>query len=79
MPIPVVHWVLGMNRQIALGEKTGDSMMNSLRVMALVRKSGGDIETFNALRVAGRTPLQVVGGGVMGPVGSWLKGMLWPF
>lgn len=79
VPIPVVHWVLGMNRQIALGEKTGDSMMNSLRVMALVRKSGGDIETFNALRVAGRTPLQVVGGGVMGPVGSWLKGMLWPF
>ena len=79
VPIPVVHWVLGMNRQIALGEKTGDSMMNSLRVMALVRKSGGDIETFNALRVAGRTPLQVVGGGVMGPVGAWLKGMLWPF
>lgn len=76
VPIPVVHWVLGMNRQIALAEKTGDSLMNTLRALAVVRKTGGDMATFNALRVARRNPLQAARGAVFGPVGSWVTSWL---
>jgi hypothetical protein len=48
VPISSVHWVLGMNRQIALAEKIGDPIDGAVRNMILNHKAGLSLSTFNA-------------------------------
>ena len=48
VPISSVHWVLGMNRQIALAEKIGDPIDSAVRNMVLNHKAGLPLSTFNA-------------------------------
>ena len=72
IPLPVVHWVLGMNRQRALGEKLDAPVDGKLRALAAMRMTGGSLETFNALRIAQRTPSQALRGCVLGPLGGWI-------
>ena len=48
VPISSVHWVLGMNRQIALAEKIGDPIDGAVRNMVLNHKAGLPLSTFNA-------------------------------
>ncbi len=76
IPIPVVHWVLGMNRQRALGEKLNAPIDKKLRTLGAVRMSGGSLEAHNALRIAQRSPLQALRGGILGPLGGWVEKLL---
>lgn len=48
VPISSVHWVLGMNRQMALAEKIGDPIDSAVRNMILNHKAGMPLSTFNA-------------------------------
>jgi hypothetical protein len=48
VPISSVHWVLGMNRQMALAEKIGDPIDSAVRNMVLNHKAGLPLSTFNA-------------------------------
>ncbi|MCA9780506.1 MAG: hypothetical protein KC800_27470, partial [Candidatus Eremiobacteraeota bacterium] len=48
VPISSVHWVLGMNRQIALAEKIGDPIDGAVRNMVINHKAGLPLSTFNA-------------------------------
>ena len=48
VPLSSVHWVLGMNRQMALAEKIGDPIDTAVRNMILNHKSGLPLSTFNA-------------------------------
>lgn len=76
IPIEVVHWVLGMNRQRSLGEKLDAPIDGKLRRLAAVRMTGGSLKAYNALRIARRSPLQALRGGILGPVGGWLEKLL---
>lgn len=85
VPISSVHWVLGLNRQMALAEKIGDPIDKAVRDMILNHKAGLPLATFNAsygsgtkltalgkqaLRAAGDAARSVVGS-VAGSVGTW--------
>ncbi len=48
VPISSVHWVLGLNRQIALAEKIGDPIDDAVKNMVLNHKAGLPLATFNA-------------------------------
>lgn len=76
IPLPVVHWVLGMNRQVALGEKLGTPIEGKLKLLAGMRKTGGSLEAYNALRIAQRTPAQLLQGSILGPLGGWVGHLL---
>ena len=41
-----------------------------------MRMTGGSLETFNALRIAQRSPIQALQGGVLGPLGGWIGKIL---
>lgn len=76
IPIPVVHWILGMNRQRALGEKIDRPFEKQIRNLGKVRFTGGSLDVYNAMRIARRTPIQALQGGLLGPVGGWLQKVL---
>jgi hypothetical protein len=48
VPISSVHWVLGMNRQMALAEKIGDPIDSAVRNLIINHKAGLPLSTFNA-------------------------------
>lgn len=48
VPISSVHWVLGVNRQMALAEKIGDPIDSAVRNMVLNHKAGLPLSSFNA-------------------------------
>lgn len=48
VPISSVHWVLGLNRQMALAEKIGDPIDGAVKNMVLNHKAGLSLATFNA-------------------------------
>lgn len=54
VPLPVVHWILGANRQVALGKKVGFKAYQMLRNMVIVRRVGGPLVLYNALHLANR-------------------------
>ncbi len=48
VPISSVHWVLGLNRQIALAEKIGDPIDGAVKNMVANHKAGLSLSVFNA-------------------------------
>lgn len=48
VPISSVHWILGLNRQIALAEKIGDPIDEAVKKMVSNHKAGLPLATFNA-------------------------------
>ncbi len=48
VPISSVHWVLGLNRQMALAEKIGDPIDEAVKKMIANHKAGLPLSTFNA-------------------------------
>jgi hypothetical protein len=48
VPISSVHWVLGLNRQMALAEKIGDPIDEAVKKMVANHKAGLPLATFNA-------------------------------
>lgn len=48
VPISSVHWVLGLNRQMALAEKIGDPIDSAVKNMVANHKAGLPLATFNA-------------------------------
>lgn len=48
VPISSVHWVLGLNRQMALAEKIGDPIDDAVKKMVANHKAGLPLATFNA-------------------------------
>ena len=51
VPIPAVHWVLAVNRQIALGDKIGVPNEKMIRNLLLTEKLGGSLTTYNSLHL----------------------------
>lgn len=47
VPISAVHWVLGLNRQIALGKKLDQSVQTQVRNMVLTHKMGLPLSVYN--------------------------------
>jgi hypothetical protein len=50
IPLPVVHWVLGVNRAIQLGKKVGVNVERRIAGLLAVRKIGLGVESFNTIR-----------------------------
>ncbi|MBS2035236.1 hypothetical protein JST97_09615 [bacterium] len=48
VPISSVHWILGLNRQIALAEKIGEPIDEAVKKMIANHKAGLPLATFNA-------------------------------
>lgn len=48
VPISSVHWVLGLNRQMALAEKIGDPIDQAVKTMIANHKAGLPLAVFNA-------------------------------
>ncbi|MBT9585280.1 hypothetical protein IV102_18190 [bacterium] len=48
VPISSVHWILGLNRQIALAEKIGDPIDEAVKKMIANHKAGLPLASFNA-------------------------------
>ena len=48
VPVSSVHWVLGLNRQIALAEKIGDPIDEAVKKMIANHKAGLPLAVFNA-------------------------------
>lgn len=48
VPISSVHWILGLNRQIALAEKIGDPIDEAVKKMVANHKAGLPLAAFNA-------------------------------
>jgi hypothetical protein len=48
VPISSVHWILGLNRQIALAEKIGHPIDEAVKKMIANHKAGLPLSTFNA-------------------------------
>lgn len=53
VPLSSVHWVLGLNRQMALREKIGDPIDSDVRNMVINHKAGLPLATYNATRGSG--------------------------
>lgn len=49
VPISSVHWILGLNRQIALGSKLGQSVQKQVRNMVINHKIGLPLGVYNSL------------------------------
>ncbi|MBT9586715.1 hypothetical protein IV102_25455 [bacterium] len=47
VPISSVHWVLGLNRQLALGKKLGQSVQSQVRNMVITHKVGLPLGVYN--------------------------------
>ncbi|MBN9419750.1 hypothetical protein ABS71_08690 [bacterium SCN 62-11] len=47
VPISTVHWVLGLNRQLALGKKLDQSVQNQVRNIVLTHKVGLPLGVYN--------------------------------
>lgn len=91
VPISSVHWVLGLNRQMALAEKIGDPIDGAVKNMVANHKAGLGLATFNAsygsgtkVAALGRQALHAAGeaarlaaGSVAGSVGAWF-GLTYP-
>ena len=58
VPISSVHWILGLNRQIALAEKIGDPIDEAVKKMVTNHKAGLPLATFNASYGTGTMVLQ---------------------
>ncbi len=85
VPISSVHWVLGLNRQMALAEKIGDPIDGAVKNMVLNHKAGLPLATFNAsygsgskFGIMGKQTMHVAGeaarssvGSVAGSAGTW--------
>lgn len=54
VPLPVVHWVLGVHRQRVLGEQIGQSIEPTLKNLLVTRRLGGNLALHNIGRVAKR-------------------------
>ncbi len=48
VPISSVHWILALNRQMALAEKIGDPIDDAVKKMVANHKAGLGLATFNA-------------------------------
>lgn len=55
VPISSVHWILGLNRQIALAEKIGHPIEAAVKKMITNHKAGLPLSTFNASYGSGKT------------------------
>ncbi|MFN8610065.1 MAG: hypothetical protein U0931_21160 [Vulcanimicrobiota bacterium] len=55
VPISSVHWILGLNRQIALAEKIGQPIDEAVKKMIANHKAGLPLATFNASYGSGKT------------------------
>lgn len=55
VPISSVHWILGLNRQIALAEKIGDPIDEAVKKMVTNHKAGLPLSTFNASYGSGKS------------------------
>jgi len=69
VPISVVHWVMAMNRQLALGEKTGQNTQGVVRNLLLVKKLGGSLKTYNRVHLAHELAHRVAAAFLPGPAG----------
>ena len=47
VPISAVHWVLGLNRQLALGRKLGQSVQSQVRNIVITHKIGLPLGVYN--------------------------------
>ena len=54
VPISTVHWILGINRQIALAEKIGQPIDGAIKKMVANHKAGMPLTTFNASYGSGK-------------------------
>lgn len=54
IPISVIHWILGLNRQIMLGHKIGRPIENKIRNLLLTRALGGKLKTYNSAHLLKR-------------------------
>lgn len=77
VPISSVHWILGLNRQMALAEKIGDPIDGAVKNMIMNHKAGLPLATFNAayglgpkMTAMGEQALQVAGQATHSLVGS---------
>ncbi|MEW6277025.1 MAG: M48 family metalloprotease [Candidatus Eremiobacterota bacterium] len=52
VPIAAVHWVLAINRQLALGENIGVPNDRMVRNLLLTERLGGSLKTYNRLHLA---------------------------
>lgn len=55
VPISAVHWIMGIHRQMALGEKIDTPNEAMVRNLGMVRKVGGSLRTYNRLHLFKRT------------------------
>lgn len=49
VPIAAVHWVLGLNRQLALGKKLGQSVQGQVRNIVITHKLGLPLGVYNTV------------------------------
>ncbi|HEY8271035.1 MAG TPA: hypothetical protein VIG33_09110 [Pseudobdellovibrionaceae bacterium] len=54
LPISVIHWILGLNRQIVLANKIGKPIENQIRNLLLTRTFHLDLKTYNRARLLNR-------------------------
>lgn len=73
MPVPLasVHWILAVNRQIALGEKIGVDTTHIFRHLVITDKLGLPKAFYNALHMAKRAVCQTVFGNGWVPKKRW--------
>ncbi len=55
LPLPVVHWVLGVNRQIELGKKIGVDNLAVFRNLIIARKAGLSPKFYNRAHLSFRS------------------------
>jgi hypothetical protein len=51
VPIAVVHWIMGIHRQMALGEVIGSANDKAVRNVTLMRKLGASLQDYNRMRL----------------------------
>jgi hypothetical protein len=59
VPLPVVHWLLGVNRAVQLGKNVGVNVELKIGGLLVARRAGLGVEFFNAMRLFARA----IGGG----------------
>lgn len=69
VPVPVVNWILAVNRQVALAERTGARTEKSVRNLVLARSVGLGLTGYNRLHLMG----QRLGASVVGPLGGVIR------
>ena len=53
IPLSSIHWVLGINRLLALSDKIGGANMVRLKLLLILEKFGVDLKTYNDIRRTG--------------------------